>query len=207
MLRLIGAILMLIDHVGYVFFPDLAAFRLVGRLSFPLFAYQTTISFKKTSNFQNYLARLGFWAVIAEIPFILVFKTGLNILFTFFIGVIALKLFDSTNNKFLRGFYVVSFALLAFFLRTDYGAYGMLLLFVFYIFSREKVYNFVSQVFLSYIVAVAYSFPVQIASPFSFFIIYSKAGEKRLNLGKYFFYIFYPLHLLIIYFIAIYLFK
>ncbi|MBQ2889378.1 MAG: conjugal transfer protein TraX, partial [Clostridia bacterium] len=33
-LKIIAAISMLIDHIGYMFFPDILIFRIIGRLAF-----------------------------------------------------------------------------------------------------------------------------------------------------------------------------
>ena len=38
-LKLVACILMVVDHVGMTFFPSVIAFRAVGRLAFPLFAF------------------------------------------------------------------------------------------------------------------------------------------------------------------------
>lgn len=39
MLKLIAMLTMLVDHIGLLFFPEIMAFRIVGRIAMPLFAY------------------------------------------------------------------------------------------------------------------------------------------------------------------------
>lgn len=38
-LKLIGVVTMTVDHIGYMFFPDAAFLRIIGRLTYPIFAY------------------------------------------------------------------------------------------------------------------------------------------------------------------------
>ena len=38
-LKLIAMIIMFIDHIGAILLPEYQIFRLIGRLSFPIFAY------------------------------------------------------------------------------------------------------------------------------------------------------------------------
>lgn len=38
-LKLIGVVTMTIDHIGYILFPHVALLRIIGRLAYPIFAY------------------------------------------------------------------------------------------------------------------------------------------------------------------------
>ncbi|MFB2921097.1 TraX family protein [Aerosakkonema funiforme] len=38
-IKVLAALLMLVDHIGAIFFPKIFVLRIVGRLSFPLFAW------------------------------------------------------------------------------------------------------------------------------------------------------------------------
>ena len=49
-LKILGIILMSIDHVGLMFFPAEYTFRALGRIAFPIFAFQTTQGFKYSKN-------------------------------------------------------------------------------------------------------------------------------------------------------------
>ncbi len=55
-LKLVACILMAVDHVGMTFFPDRIAWRAVGRLAFPLFAFFIAEGCRYT---RNKLKRLG----------------------------------------------------------------------------------------------------------------------------------------------------
>ncbi|MEG2295239.1 MAG: TraX family protein, partial [Oscillospiraceae bacterium] len=49
-LKLIAIITMFIDHIGAVLFPYHGSFRLIGRISFVLFAFLLVQGFIHTSN-------------------------------------------------------------------------------------------------------------------------------------------------------------
>ncbi len=46
---------MLIDHLGAVLFPEVIILRMIGRLSFPIFAYLIAIGYSKTNSVFKYL--------------------------------------------------------------------------------------------------------------------------------------------------------
>ena len=49
-LKIIGAITMLIDHMGVVLFPGIAILRIIGRISFPIFAFMIAEGCRYTKN-------------------------------------------------------------------------------------------------------------------------------------------------------------
>lgn len=57
LLKWIGILSMVIDHVGYIFFPEEEWFRSVGRLAFPIFAYLIAEGTLRTSNKKQYSKR------------------------------------------------------------------------------------------------------------------------------------------------------
>jgi hypothetical protein len=66
MLELIAMTTMLVDHMGVVFFPDITAFRIIGRISFPIYCFLLTRGYCYTSNFNKYLLRLILLAFISQ---------------------------------------------------------------------------------------------------------------------------------------------
>ena len=86
-LKILAVIFMITDHIGAVFFPNAAIFRLVGRLSYPLFAFCIAQGLIHTRSKAKYSLRLFLFAVISQIPYFLAFDKKpfdkLNVLFTF----------------------------------------------------------------------------------------------------------------------------
>lgn len=79
-LKIIAIITMLIDHTGAVLFPEPQYFwlRIIGRLSFPIFVFLLVEGFNHTRNVKKYLARLGIFALLSDIPFNLAFYNSFN---------------------------------------------------------------------------------------------------------------------------------
>ena len=99
MLKIIAMVSMVFDHVGDMFFPDMMWLRMVGRLAMPIFAFCITEGYIHTRNRNKYLLRMGIFALVSEVPFDLAFEgniniTHQNIMLTFFIAILSLKLFD-----------------------------------------------------------------------------------------------------------------
>lgn len=68
MLKLIAIITMCVDHVGVVFFPGVATFRIIGRIAFPLFCYSMAVGCCYTRSMGGYAFRLLLAALISQ-PF------------------------------------------------------------------------------------------------------------------------------------------
>ncbi|MEJ2240562.1 MAG: TraX family protein [Candidatus Bathyarchaeota archaeon] len=68
-LKWIAIITMTIDHIGAVLYPQLQILRIIGRISFPLFAYLLVLGMETTHNIRNYFIRLFTFAFISQIPF------------------------------------------------------------------------------------------------------------------------------------------
>lgn len=49
-LKIIGMIAMTIDHIGYFLFPQIEAFRIIGRIAYPIFAYMIAEGCRYTRN-------------------------------------------------------------------------------------------------------------------------------------------------------------
>ena len=83
LIKLIACITMLIDHTGFVFEEPLAAidpvlpiaFRMIGRLAFPLFAFGVAEGAVRTSSPKKYLLRMFLFMLIAQVPFMLMTGT------------------------------------------------------------------------------------------------------------------------------------
>lgn len=199
--------------------------RLVGRIAFPLFAFLIFEGFMHTSDYKRYLIRVGICALVAEIPFNLIVTNaapiyGLtdvttsvfypqyqNTVFTLLLALLMLygmKHFetDELNPKaalkqWLGQLLCVVVACIAsVVLRTDYSYIGILYIAMLFFFRTNKTLQilFGCIVFLS----------TNIASLLAFVPIAMYNGHIiRSKKFKYFFYIFYPAHLLVLYLISL----
>ena len=67
-LKLFACVVMLIDHVGAVLFPQHFWMREVGRLAFPIFCFLLSEGVHYTRSPGRYVLRLTIGAAISELP-------------------------------------------------------------------------------------------------------------------------------------------
>lgn len=199
-LKCIAILSMALDHTGAVLFPQEIWLRCAGRLAFPVFCFLIVEGFVHTHDVYRYMARLGVFALISEIPYDLAFHgvclefAYQNVFFTLLIGIVMMKLLSVTRLWPEKAAILILAMWLAVVLRTDYNFRGILLIFMLYAFREQK-----------FLAAAAgglwnclYTGTIQRYGVFSAvpMLLYNGKPGRRM---KYFFYIFYPAHLLILY--------
>ncbi|HEY9848315.1 MAG TPA: TraX family protein [Leptolyngbyaceae cyanobacterium] len=199
-IKILAATLMAIDHIGAVFFPDILAFRIIGRLSFPLFAWLIGQGEKYTKNFNLYLFRLIILGIATQPIYYLLFNIPRpNILATLALGLIAIRLDKITKLKFLFTFI---FALLAELINSEYGAYGVLMISILSNFNPNHVYWVIQWILLSLSPLILLKFPdYQLFAIFTPLILINYNGEPGKK-AKWF-YLFYPVHFAILYLVNV----
>ena len=215
-LKLIAIITMTIDHIGVVFGTVFYNFlRAVGRLSFPIFAFLLTEGYVHTKSFSKYFLRLLVLALFSEVIYDYAFYGSSiylganNIFFTLALGLLTLFLLDKSKGLIKRYFkdkvdlviilpityllIVVIMGLIAEFLSFSYGMLGILVISFFYLFKK----NFPLTVLSVSLSTLILGDTMQYFSLLSLILIYfynKKLGKKC----KVFFYLYYPLHILVL---------
>ena len=101
-LKVIAMVLMLCDHAWGTVAPGRGWLTAVGRLAFPIFAFQLAEGFALTHDRKKYLGRMFLFALISEIPFDLMTGEGLlhqNVMFTFCEALLALMVTISGTSS------------------------------------------------------------------------------------------------------------
>lgn len=172
------------------------AMRFVGRIAWPVFAFLMVEGFFYTSSRKRYASRLLLFALLSEIPFDLALGDGIwdfshqNIFFTLLIGFCVLWVME--QMKTLPGFLffqtaaVVAGCWIAFVLQTDYDWRGVILIVVLYLFRSNRLLMTAAGC-----VCLLWEAPACLA-----FLPINLYNGKRGFSMKYFFYLFYPVHLL-----------
>ena len=188
--------------------------RSVGRMAFPIYVFLLTEGFCHTRNRRRYALRLGVFALISEIPFDLLVYGKIwdthsqNVFFTLFLGVLMLTAVDWIGRntdaalaQYRQMAVVVGAALLAWLLRTDYDAAGIMLIAVLFWFRLTPDTACLAGFLLGLLfLAAAESKPVYLpglAAAFCQIRCYN--GTRGGFRGKWFFYLVYPVHLLVLY--------
>lgn len=193
-IKLVALCAMLLDHIGAFLCPSLVALRLIGRIAFPIFAYQLTIGYAMASNKKEYFAHLLGFGLIAQIPYcFLAEEFQLNILFALALGVFAFWALEQKK-------YYCFFLIVPPFFFLKYSVYGLSVLLIFYIF-KNKLVQFALFAPATFLYALYLSQPIQIFSLFAFLFIARPFLEIRLP--RRFFYVFFPAHLSVILLIRI----
>ena len=208
-LKILAIITMTIDHIGAIIYPNIDAFRIIGRISFPIFCFLLVEGFKHTHNRFRYFIRLLLFAIITQPIYDYSFNNHeLNILFTFslsFLLLSSIEFIKKIINKYNKGIenylyktisylliYII-FLILSIILNVDYQALGISLVLIIYLSP-----NILLSLLLYLIIAITLDVNnIQLYSLIAFIFIYFYNGKKGKNI-KYFFYLYYPLHLLLL---------
>lgn len=222
-IKIIAIVTMFIDHVGatygknmYGLNPDsdfwkifYYTLRVIGRISFPLFCFLLVEGFIHTSNVRKYGLRLLALAFISEVPFDLciygkVFYVGhSNVMFTLFIGLCVMyfitKYGSNRNSLTITVASILAGMGLAYLIGCDYGDWGIMVIMAMFL-LRDKIMQ--RDILCS--VLMILTGRLEIASLASLVPIHLYNGERGIRM-KLPFYLFYPVHLLVLWFIFVYL--
>ena len=224
-LKLIGIISMLADHIGKAFFPEQQWLTLIGRLAFPIFAFGIAEGYLHTHDINKYFKRLAIFALISQIPYMLFnaiisanYWQSTNVIFTLLLGLAAIFFFDRSSNKAIGFLITLALCIIAELVHTDYGAYGVSVVLLFYFLSQtmhEKTLQHkkvrILDIFLAFsgLTLLRYLHPLLITglsthyiqtilcTILSFVPILLYNGKLGIKC-KYLFYVFYPVHQILI---------
>lgn len=222
-LKLVAIITMTIDHIGVVFGTIFYNFlRAIGRLSFPIFAFLLTEGYIHTKSFSKYFLRLLGLAMISEVIYDYFFYGNFiylkanNIFFTLALGLLTLWFLDKGKKLIKKHFkekidevillpvayllIIIIFGLLVEFLNFSYGLLGIFIISFFYLFKNNFILTFISISLVTLLLGEV----MQYFSLLSLIFIYfynKKLGKKC----KVFFYLYYPLHILVLGLLKLYL--
>ena len=220
-LKWIALLSMFIDHFAAIFYVGsyyagtplfthsaYIVLRAIGRLAFPLYAFLLAEGFRHTRSVEKYLLRLFLFGVLSEVPFDLAFRRSWidwsyqNVYFTLCLGLAAVWLWQRAMQggdgrawtaRVLPGLLgIAAAAAAAEFGHTDYGMWGVLTVAAMVLF-RESAWQrdlFAGCFLLGSAAMEVFGLP-------SLALLHLYNG-RRGRQAKYFFYLFYPLHLFLL---------
>ena len=228
-LKMIACFLMLCDSIGYMLIENGVLYglnaeywslalateagqrwylfarvlRFFGRMSFPIFAYMIAEGFVHSRDRFKYMLRMAVFACISEVPFDLATRHAVfdmayqNVLFTYALALCALIIIRKMRRLplILRLLVMGVFAAGAYYIRSDYGPLGVVFICLMYLLRKDRTAQLVTGTLLSASESLSY----YCISAISFILIRFYNGKRGTIPLKYFFYIFYPAHMLLFY--------
>ena len=174
-----------------------------GRFAFPLFVFLLVVGFEHTRNKKIYGFSLFILALLSEIPFNLMsghdlFRPTHNVMFTLLIGFLAMCSLEYFKQKsVLNLLLLVALYFVSRYMQADYQTSGFIFILLMYGLRKERIIRCVAastilqmkaMVFLSLLLTFFYN---------------GERGFIKTPFIKYCFYAFYPVHMLIIYFLSL----
>lgn len=224
MLKLIACVTMLIDHFGHAIVPQLQiphmvefyyACRSIGRIAFPIYCFLLVEGMRRTRDPYRYVLRLFIGALLAELPFDLLFDGYFNwgyqsVMVTLTLGALMLLSMKKVNKQWLKFLLVLPFVVLAEIVKCDYGAGGIAMIAVFALVPRQPT-QALALVLVNWLAIPSATLPilgfpvsVQLFAILALIPIGLYSGRKLTysRAVQWAFYLFYPLHILILWIIS-----
>lgn len=225
-IKLIAIVFMGLNHIAFVFELPSALefiFTTLGYSTFPVMCYFLVTGHEYTHSRARYILRLLAFSFISQLPFHLafykeapIFGCPLNIFFTLALCFLMLSALKSKMNAALKLLSILGLYFLLLFTDWGYVAPVFILSFNYSYKERKKLtysflllplFIFLCQMLVggSILYGVQFAIGALIAS-LMILVLYDekKSGRSRVAL-KWFFYLFYPVHLMIIYLIKCFL--
>jgi len=197
-----AALSMTLDHAAVMFLKDdtcYLIFRAAGRIAFVIFAFLIAQSIEKTSSVKRFCIRLFIFAVMTEPVFDISFygkalyPAHQNVFFTLLFGVFAVWAYRESEKYGVLA--ICTATVLAQLLGFDYGGIGVILIFAFWFWGRDNIV-FIVAVF-SAVTALSGKLNLFALAAIPFLQLYNgkRGGERYTLLRRWFFYLYYPLHI------------
>ncbi|MFC3770269.1 TraX family protein [Paenibacillus sp. GCM10012303] len=201
MLQFIAMITMLVDHVGIVFYPDIAAFRVIGRIAFPLYGWFLVQGYLHTGNLKRYAFRLLGLAVLSQLPFTLSLQLWqLNVIFTLLLALGVLYTLDSGAKGIFKLLLVGGAVGIALWVPMSYGLYGVMIALLFRYFRQWQLVHYHFLLDAAHVLVYGFGYAIQLFSVFgTFLIVCAQELNSRVQLNKWIYRGFYPGHLAVLY--------
>ncbi|MFA9396963.1 MAG: TraX family protein [Clostridiaceae bacterium] len=218
-LKYIAIIAMLLDHIGMFFIPVTnpggCILRVLGRLTAPIMCFFIAEGYFYTKSKKNYGLRLFVFAVISQFAYSFAhynkwFTWDFNMIFTLFISFLVLLSYDKIKNNILK--WITIFVLIVISFNGDWAIIAPLWVLVFWIFRDKPKEKFISYGIISLTVVLS-SLVFMVVNGYHWYgelwqlglficipllLLYNGEKGKVSYLNKWIFYIFYPLHLVIL---------
>lgn len=216
-LKILALIAMTCDHVGKQILPQYLILQVIGRLAFPIFAYMIAEGCRYTKNRKKYLLTMAALACLCQVVYGFAMSSLYqSILVTFSLSIVLIYTVDKAMKSKHLATWVWAGCLLLFLYFTssilpnilshtdfaiDYGFWGIIFPLVIYLAKDKEKTLFGATVGLAILSISMRGMQWYSLCAIPILALYSgKRGKWNL---KNLFYIYYPLHLVVIYLISL----
>lgn len=217
-LKLFACITMLIDHIGVALIPSVGL-RIIGRLAFPIFCFQLVEGVYHTHKPLRFGLRLAAGALLAELPYDLMSHGSFtwhdqSVMVTLLLGFLMAMIIRHLDNPVYKVLAVFPFAVAAELLQADYAGHGILIVAIFALTRGMRNSLLIQSLLLSVVFAGMSSMranvfgvqiPIQLLGVCAMMPIGLYSGKKhsQSKIAQWGFYLFYPIHMAVIYVIKL----
>ena len=221
-LKLIAITAMVIDHFAWAFvaFDSVEGqiLHMIGRITAPVMCFFIAQGYCRTRNLKKYILRLCAFGAVSQIPYML-FKFNLpgnkgfrpelfelNVMFGLLMGLLMIAACERLKNDYLNYVAIAGCLLVSIF--CDWGVIVPMWCFTFWLFRDRKLYRNISFVIIAlvYVYLAGGIYLCYFGTLLGLGLVCLYGGLKNANRrsvgsnsGKWFFYAFYPIHLMILY--------
>lgn len=214
-LKGIACLTMLLDHIGATMVKGYTL-RIIGRIAFPIFCFLMAEGVFYTKHPDKYSLRLVIGMLLSEIPFDLALRGKLtwayqSVMVTLLLGFLTVEIIQHSRLDLIKLLTVSGGFVLAEWANTDYGGFGVLLV---VLFSQTRGKLWLQTVMVAMfawmmdslrIPVFGFSVPIEMFAIFAMIPIALYSGKKATSSRavQWGFYLFYPVHLMVLLFIRI----
>ena len=216
-LKIIATLAMILDHCVVVFIPqDLSLYpllRLPGRLTAPIMCFLVAEGYYHTSDLRRYMGRLLKMAIISHLPFVLCFGfhplkfwLATDVMWSLLLGLISLAIYYSSCYAAWRKILLIGLCcLLAY--PADWNYIGVLWILYFGLYQgdfKKQMLSFALIGIIVFLIPDLYHFGWERMHQFGIFLaipllyLYNGKRGRKSRLIKWGFYVFYPVHLVLL---------
>ena len=226
-LKYIAIVAMLSDHIAMLFMSEYpliyGSMRLIGRLTAAIMCFFIAEGFHYTRSKYKYGVRLAVFALISQFAYTFFENNDLftsrlytdwNVIFTLFIGFCVLFVYEKITNKIAKWAIIGLLCAVSFF--GDWMIIAPLWILCFYIFRDDKKKRFIVFGILAtlevascipFIINNGETWQLGVFLVIPLLMLYNGGKGSDNPIHKWAFYIFYPLHLVVLGFIKLLLYR
>lgn len=226
-IKYIAIVAMLLDHMAVFILPPEKShvqivlyiiMRTIGRITAPLMFYFLGEGYIFTSSRLKYGIRLLCFGLVSQVPYMLLrfengMATNLNVIITLFLTFLMIDVANKSKNHLIEFMGIAAFVILT--ISCDWGMIGPILAWMFFGYRSNCTKHLIKYAIISALMFISVMIIIQQTGQswyegiyyIGMFLVipllkaYDREAGSKSKINKWFFYVFYPVHLFLIWMI------